>query len=71
MTYNITVDIKNVYGNELIYPVCFNAKKFTSLTKNKTLSKKDIDIIKTLGYKIIIKPQKITLTNGWVMTVRS
>ena len=69
MTYNITVDIKNVYGNELIYPVCFNAKKFTSLTKNKTLSKKDIDIIKTLGYEIIIKPQKITLTNGWVMTV--
>ena len=34
MTYNITVDIKNVYGNTLVYPVCFNAKKFTDLTKN-------------------------------------
>ena len=59
MTYNITVDIKNVYGNELIYPVCFNAKKFTSLTKNKTLSKKDIDIIKTLGYKVIVEQKTL------------
>ena len=59
MTYNITVNIKNVYGNELIYPVCFNAKKFTSLTKNKTLSKKDIDIIKTLGYKVIVEQKTL------------
>ena len=59
MTYNITVDIKNVYGNELIYPVCFNAKKFTSLTKRKTLNKKDIDIIKTLGYKVVIMPKTL------------
>ena len=59
MTYNITVDIKNVYGNELIYPVCFNAKRFISLTKNKTLSKKDIDIIKTLGYKVIVEQKTL------------
>jgi len=59
MTYNITVDIKNVYGNELIYPVCFNAKKFTSLTKRKTLNKKDIDIIKTLGYKVIVEQKTL------------
>ena len=59
MTYNITVNIKNVYGNELIYPVCFNAKKFTSLTKNKTLSKKDIDIIKTLGYKVVVEQKTL------------
>jgi len=62
MTYEIkyvTIDIKNVYGNELIYPVCFNAKKFTSLTKRKTLNKKDIDIIKTLGYKVVIMPKII------------
>ena len=59
MTYNITVDIKNVYGNELIYPVCFNAKKFTALTKRKTLNKKDIDIIKTLGYKVIVEQKTL------------
>ena len=62
MTYEIkyvTIDIKNVYGNELIYPVCFNAKKFTSLTKNKTLSKKDIDIIKTLGYKVVVEQKTL------------
>ena len=59
MTYNITVDIKNVYGNELIYPVCDIAKKFTSLTKRKTLNKKDIDIIKTLGYKVIVEQKTL------------
>ena len=59
MNNSITINIKNVYGNELIYPVCFNAKKFTSLTKNKTLSKKDIDIIKTLGYKIVIEQKTL------------
>jgi len=62
MTYEIkyiTIDIKNVYGNELIYPVCFNAKKFTSLTKRKTLNKKDIDIIKTLGYKVIVEQKTL------------
>ena len=59
MTYNITVNIKNVYGNELIYPVCFNAKKFTSLTKNKTLSKKDINIIRTLGFNIIVQEKRL------------
>ena len=59
MNYEIIVNVKNVYGNELIYPVCFNAKKFTSLTKNKTLNKKDIDIIKTLGYKVIVEQKRL------------
>ena len=62
MTYEIkyvTVDIKNVYGNTLVYPVCFNAKKFTDLTKNKTLSKKDINIIRTLGFNIIVQEKRL------------
>ena len=41
---------KNVYGNELIYPVCKDAKLFANLTKQKTLSTDDIARIKSLGY---------------------
>ena len=34
----IHVEKKNVYGNELIYPVCERAKRFAILTGQKTLS---------------------------------
>ena len=41
---------KNVYGNDLVYPVCKDAKLFANLTKQKTLSTDDIARIKSLGY---------------------
>lgn len=56
---SITVSLKNVYGNELIYPVCEKAKLFASLTGKKTLSQNDIDvIIKALGFEIYIEQKK-------------
>lgn len=51
----ITVSIKNVYGNDLIYPVCDKAIQFAKLTGKKTLSKHDLNIIKDLGYTITAK----------------
>jgi len=48
----INVEIKNVYGKELIYPSCEVAKTFCSLTNKKTLDKRDISLIKQLGYDI-------------------
>ena len=53
----IKVSIKNVYGNELIYPVCDKAKSLTHLTGNKTLSHYNVETIKRLGYKVeVIAP---------------
>jgi len=46
----IIVKRKNVYGNELIYPICNTAKLFQALTGGVTLGKTDIAIIKRLGY---------------------
>ena len=46
----IHVEKKNVYGNELIYPVCQQAKRFAILTGQKTLSSTSIIIIKRLGF---------------------
>ena len=48
----IHVEKKNVYGNELIYPVCQRAKIFAILTGQKTLSTGAINKVKQLGYSV-------------------
>jgi len=48
----IHVEKKNVYGNELIYPVCQRAKRFAILTGQKTLYDGAIFQIKRLGYSV-------------------
>jgi predicted type IV restriction endonuclease len=53
----ITVQIKNVYGNETIYPVCQNAKIFAALAGTKTLTLQAVAQIKLLGYAITVQPQ--------------
>jgi len=55
----ITVEIKNVYGVERIYPVCENAKRFAMLTSTKTFNRNIIEVIKSLGCKIEIKKVNI------------
>ena len=52
---NITVEVKNVYGMDRIYPMCEKAKIFTRLAGTKTLSTYDIDKIKELGYAVQVK----------------
>lgn len=48
----ILVQVKNVYGNELIYPICEKAKTFARIAGTKTLSKTILLEIYTLGYKV-------------------
>lgn len=52
---NITVEIKNIYGNEMIYPVCEKSKSFAAISGTKTLSRNNICHIKDLGYSITVK----------------
>ena len=52
---NITVEVKNVYGQNRIYPICSKAELFTRLTNTKTLSTWDINKIKELGYTVNVK----------------
>ena len=54
MMMQIEVKIKNVYGNERIYPVCQNARLFCNLTKTETITFQSLDVIKALGYKIVV-----------------
>jgi hypothetical protein len=48
----ITVKIKNVFGNERIYPVCPQAKLFARISGHKTLTRDTIDLIKKMGYSV-------------------
>jgi len=46
----ITVEQKNLYGNDLFYPSCEKAKLFASIANTKTLGVTTIVLIKKLGY---------------------
>ena len=52
---NITVEVKNVYGMDRIYPACGKSRIFTMIANTKTLSNYDIDKIKELGYTVQVK----------------
>ena len=51
----ITVQIKNVFGNETIYPVCPAARAFAAIAGTKTLTRHALILIKGLGYAITVK----------------
>jgi len=55
----IVVKVKNVYGNDLIYPVCEHAKMCAELTGTKTLSQRNVDTLKRLGFEFIVESQKL------------
>ena len=49
----IILELKNVYGKELIYPSCHIANALIKLKNGKTFSKDDLNVFKSLG--LIIK----------------
>ena len=56
---NLIIEIKTVYGNELVYPVCEKALKLCSLTGQKTFSKGAINTLKMLGYSFTQKEKAL------------
>ena len=49
----IILEVKNVYGNDLIYPSCHIANALIKLKAGKTFTKADLNVFKSLG--LIIK----------------
>lgn len=47
----IELIIKNVFGNELVYPACNQGKMLASFKGTKTFSDLDLNLLKKLGYK--------------------
>ena len=50
MSKELIVEKKKGFGQEFVYTVCQNAKRFALLTGQKTLSSTSIIIIKRLGF---------------------
>ena len=48
----IEIIIKNVYGNQLIYPNCDTSKAFSNIAKTKTLSIENLKTISSMGYHV-------------------
>ena len=48
----VRVEVRSVYGNEMIYPVCFYAERFAAIAGKKTLSRTDLMNIKALGFAV-------------------
>lgn len=57
----ITVQIKSVYGNEAIYPICPQAKLFAEIAGTKTLTRTTINLVKDLGFKVNVVANPSTL----------
>ena len=55
----IIVEIRNVYGNERIYPVNY-IDQLQKLTGSITLSKTHIKALKELGFSFEVKKQELT-----------
>ena len=51
----IKIKIKAVYGNDVIYPVCSDARLFAELAGTKTLTKQAVNVIKNLGYTVTVE----------------
>jgi len=43
--------VKNVFGNELVYPACYQGKTLAKFKGTKTFTDTDLKILKDLGYK--------------------
>ena len=57
----ITVEIKQVYGNRSIYPACSKSKLLADIAGTKTFTARALDSIKCLGYQITVKQTEVTL----------
>jgi len=46
----LLVNLRNVYGNETIYPACEKSHLLAEFKKQKTFTSLDVKLLKQLGY---------------------
>ena len=61
MDKQITIEIKDVYGQLKYYPVCKDALLFASIAGTKTLSEVNLRRIVELGYEIVTYEKRYVL----------
>lgn len=59
----IQIEMKEVYGETKVYPVCEKAKLFTAIAGTKTLTTETLKNIERLGYQleVIVREEHLNL----------
>jgi len=60
----ITVEIRDVYGQTKLYPHCESAKVFASIAGTTTLTEQNIRRIMQLGYKVKTLQRPVEFIEG-------
>ena len=55
----LIVEERNVFGNDLIYPVCELSKELTELTGNKTITEDTKRKLKALGHTLVVREKTL------------
>tara|TARA_R110000803_G_scaffold122386_1_gene190372 strand:- start:702 stop:884 length:183 start_codon:yes stop_codon:yes gene_type:complete len=55
----IKLVVKNVYGNELVYPSCKTSERLAQFKGTKTFRASDIQQLSVLGYKVTWVAQRM------------
>lgn len=55
----LEVEVKNVYGRNVVYPVCEKSRLLAQLSGNRTLTPEAVAVIKTLGYTFTTTTKEI------------
>jgi hypothetical protein len=66
MSQTITILAKEVYGRQMLYPVCDTSHLFAAIADRTTLSETNIRRIQQLGYEVTVthpKPINIDFTH--------
>lgn len=61
MGKKVLVTIKQVYGNETIYPANDTAQVFADLIGTKTLSRMKLALIQGLGYSVEVQQTTLSI----------
>jgi len=65
---SITVEVRNVYGNEMVYPACDTAKLFARIANRTTLNASILNDIAQLGYQVKTATTNLPFTLKQVQT---
>lgn len=60
----ITVEVRDVYGQTKYYPSCDDAKVFASIAGTTTLTEANIMRVMQLGYKVKTLARSVTFVEG-------
>lgn len=57
----IVISRREQYGTERFYPECEKAAVLARLAHRRTFTRRELALIKELGYRIVVKQEEVTI----------